>query len=359
MSSLPSNFGEDLFQDVDRDWDRFVAENRFGHHEQSSGHAITRRHFGFQCDQARIVRAGRIRAGAQVLSRATPVGRMAVVLRGPLAEDDDPALLSETIVELDRLAADQGYASLVVESFFPQEALRTALGRAGFHPDASWRGRFFAVRRAIDMTDEEILGSMEEKGRYNTRLAIRRGVEVSVVGGEGVADFYALHQMTAEHQRFPVFPVAYFEYLWNLFVPMGRMQLFVATAQGKPVGAIYNTIVGDHMLYGWGGMHRGDAERKSMANYLLQFRAMQWAREHGCRYYDLGSISGNSHGGVTQFKTRLASDKVYWPTPMRKWYGPAGGLRDRLSRSAWSSRLLRRNVERVAWMAGLKQKLPW
>jgi lipid II:glycine glycyltransferase (peptidoglycan interpeptide bridge formation enzyme) len=344
---------------LEGEWDQFVVANLFGHHEQSSGHALTRHQYGFKSDRVEVRQGGRLVAGAQVLSRATPVGRMALVLRGPLAERDDPQLLHEAITELDRLARERAYVSLVVESFFPQEALRSALAEHGFRADESWRGRFYAVRRRVDLSDEDILGSMEEKGRYNTRLASRKGVEVTAADSASLSDFYGLHQMTAEHQGFPVFPRTYFEYLWDLFGTRGRMQLFVATARGKPIGAIYNTIVGDQMLYGWGGMHRGDVERKLMANYLLHFRAMGWARDHGCRWYDLGSISRAGQGGVTQFKTRLASDKVYWPSPMRKWYGPFAPARDGLSRIAWSNPSLRRGVEWAAWRAGLKQKLPW
>ena len=216
-----------------------------------------------------------------------------------------------------------------------------------------------AARIRLDGTDDELLARMTQKGRYNIRLAMRCDVDIRVGDVCPMDDFYHLHKMTAEHQHFPIFPIEYYDYLWRTFGASGRVQYFVAYYNDRPIATAFNTLVGQHMLYGWGGIHRGDYERKLMAGYLLHFRAMGWARDHGCTHYDLGRIAETSRPGITQFKTRIAPVRFHWPVPMRKYYGPLRALRPVASDFAWSNSLLRRSVNHIARRLGLSPKMPW
>ncbi|NGP53695.1 peptidoglycan bridge formation glycyltransferase FemA/FemB family protein [Thioalkalivibrio sp. XN8] len=341
------------------EWDAFVSRNPLGHHEQTSMYARMRLAYGFSCERVVIHSSGQIVGGAQVLFRRTPIGTFGVLQRGPLAREDDPDVLAAVVERLDEVAQEARAVSLRVQTFCLQANARAALEMDGFIEDESWVGRQTTTVARLGFSDEDLLARMAKQGRYKTRLAKRSGVVVSVGGADTLEEFFALHQMTAEHHGFPIFPRSYYNYIWSLFADGGRVQQFIAVHDGKPVAAILNAIVGDHMLYGWGGTDRSDAASKLAANYLLHYEAMKWARDHGCSLYDMLGISLQQQDGLTRFKTRVAPELKTWPAPIRKWYGPLPGLRANASTFAWSRPIARKVVKRIARQVGLAPKMPW
>jgi peptidoglycan pentaglycine glycine transferase (the first glycine) len=332
-------------------WDDFVAANDHGHHEQCSWYGLIRKSYGYRCDRAILRDGGEIVAGVQVLSQWTPIGRFAIVKRGPYARNDNPELLDGIVRQLIKLAHERSFVSLRVDTLLPQSAVREALARHGFFATSEWSPPTQSLVMPVAQNDEQLLSSMKQKGRYNVRVAQRHGVTVQVGDSRSIDEFFDLHTMSAFTNDFPVFPRLYYHYLWETFGKHGRLQHFVAYHNEKPVAAIFNTIVGDHMIYGWGGVHRGDEEKKLMANYLLHHRAMCWARDHGCTTYDLC--------GVTQFKRKLAPATVHWPLPMRMFFGRARATRRKLLEQSWCNQMLRRGVHCAARRLGLQPKLPW
>jgi lipid II:glycine glycyltransferase (peptidoglycan interpeptide bridge formation enzyme) len=335
----------------DEEWDEFVAAHPDGHHEQSSAHGRSRTNFGFQVGRVVVRHGGRIAGGMQFLTQRTLAGTLALVLRAPLAADNDALLLALVIEEFDRLAERASIASIRVELLPTQSATLAALENQGFHQSAAWFGERRSLAIPLALGDTELLQRMKPKGRYNIRVAERSGVTVHRADATALDNFYALHLSTAFHQGFPVFPREYFDHVWRMFGATGRAQLFLACHREKPIAAILNTIAGGRMYYGWGGMDRDPAHRKLMANYLLHFGAMQWARVHGCTHYDLV--------GVTEFKEKLGRDEIRWPLPLRKHYGATGGLRKAITEFFWSNTAMRRTIDAIARRTKLRPRLPY
>lgn len=346
--------GEDCIDDArigDDEWDEFLARHPGSHHEQCSQYGRIRELYGYECHRVALRKRGRIIGGAQILVQSTPIGRLAVVLRGPLAVDDDPATMEQTVNKIDELARSRGYASIRAETFPTQAVARQALEKAGFETSRAWFGQRPSLLVSLDGSAQRLLEQMKPKGRYNIRLAARKGVMIQLGDEASLADFYRLHRLTAEHKEFPGFPFEYFQYLWKVFGARGRVQHFLACHGGKPVAAIFNALVDDRMYYCAGGLHRGPAESRLMANYLLHFHAMEWAGQQGCTHYDLI--------GVTRFKERIAHRTIYWPPPLRKNYGPGRALRRRLTSFSWEKPILRRSINRMARRFGYNKQLPW
>jgi lipid II:glycine glycyltransferase (peptidoglycan interpeptide bridge formation enzyme) len=70
--------------------------------------------------------------------------------------------------------------------------------------------------------------------------------------------------------------------------PKGWTQLFFACHQGRPLAAIWVTAFGDTVtdrLSGWNGQ-----DGRLQPNVAVKWRAIEWAKEHGCRFFDLGGI---------------------------------------------------------------------
>lgn len=333
------------------EWDAYVAGHPHGHHEQSSRYGSNRTGFGLVCDRLEVREGGRIIGGCQVLAQRSPVGTYAVVLRPPLAATDDAALLDRVICELDELAVRRGYASVRIETFPTQDAVRAALARGGFASSADWFGERPSLVLPLAYSDADLLARMKPKGRYNLKLAERSGITVHLGDAASLDDFFSVHQATAAHQGFPTFPREYFSHVWRLFGSIERAVLFLARHDGKVVSAIFNSVCGRRMYYGWGGMNRDPAIRKLMPNYLLHFTAMRWARDHGCTHYDLV--------GVTDFKEKLSREEIQWPQPQRKYYGPLSVAREALAGLTWRNSTLRTGVNKVARRLGMRRPMPF
>ncbi len=340
-------------------WDAFVASHPCGHHEQSSLYGKVRHAYGYEIDRVVLRQAGEIAGGAQLMWRRTPIGRIGVVQRAPLALDDEPELLAQVVEELEGLAEALHLAVLRVETFAPQGTARTVMSAKGFVPRKYWGGEHLTSRIRLPGNDEEVLGRMTPKGRYNIRRAQRLGVEVRQGGREMLEEFYRLYALSAAHKGFVLFEPGYFEYLLDVFGATGRVALFTAYHENRPVAALFNMIVGEHMLYGWGGVDRSEEVRKLMAGYLLHYEAMKWARDRGCEYYDMLGISATSTAGLTRFKTRIAPERFRWPTAMWKYYGRLGSARAVAAEAAWSRPMLKKLVTGGARRLGLRPTMPW
>jgi peptidoglycan pentaglycine glycine transferase (the first glycine) len=335
----------------DEEWDVFVGNHPNGHHEQSSQYAKNREEYGMRCDRIAIRDGTRIVGGFQVLVQSTPIGKLAVILRGPLAEDESPAILEYAVQQLDRLAQLRSYASVRVDTFPTQQASIQALESAAYTASDAWHGTMQSLAVPVSYSNEELISRMKPNGRRDVRAAERAGVIVRCGEETSIDDFLALHEATAVHQGFPVFKREYFEHIWKFFGSQRRAPLFLAYHGDTPVAAILNLVVGGRLYYTWGGMDRSDSARKLNSSCLLHLFAMNWARDHGCSHYDLSGVSG--------FKEKLGRDEICWPLPRRKFFGPMRNLRHAMTDFSWSSPTAQRWVNVVAYRLRLRQRMPY
>jgi peptidoglycan pentaglycine glycine transferase (the first glycine) len=152
--------------------------------------------------------------------------------------------------------------------------------------------------------DEQLLAAMSSKCRYNVRLAERRGVQVRVVSPVSGPDAEALYAMYAETGARDGFGIRSREYYLDAWRSMDAVG-FVAEHDGQPLGGIVAFAYGRRAWYFY-GMSRS-LGREHMPNYLLQWHAMRWARDHGCDTYDWWGapetlVESDSMWGVYRFK---------------------------------------------------------
>ena len=334
----------------DRQWDDFLKICHYCHHEQSSQFAANRQEYGYRCDRI-VVRDGEtIVGGAQILVQSTPLGKLAHIQRAPLAIDDDPRILRQVVRKLEEMAIANGYRSVRIDLFPHQTRAFKALEAAGFVCSSLWSSAMNSVVVPLNFTEEELLARMHKKVAYEVRRARNKGALVLTDSENAVDEFYDLHQATASHQEFPIFPREYFTYLWRTFGQTGKVQPFVAYYHDKPIAALFNTIVGNHMYFGWGGMSRDSEAKKIRVNYLLHMTAMAWARKHGCTRYDFA--------GTQPFKKWFAVDIVEWPHALRKVYGPAAAWRWKMMHISDNSPFIKRAVKKASYELGLTPRMP-
>jgi len=167
----------------------------------------------------------------------------------------------------------------------------------------------------ISGSEEELLASMKSKTRYNIRLAIKRGVEVSEGSYADLDRWYTLYQETAKRDRITLHSGDYYSRLLRMAAEYGKgapeIKLFLACHDDDLLAGIIVALKGDSAWYLYGAS--STRKRNLMANYALQWRAMQWARERGCRTYDLFGIPpendpGHPMYGLYRFKTGFGGE---------------------------------------------------
>ncbi|HAF62394.1 MAG TPA: hypothetical protein DCK95_08710 [Anaerolineaceae bacterium] len=134
--------------------------------------------------------------------------------------------------------------------------------------------------------EEEWLAGMKQKTRYNIRLAEKK--EVEIVVDDRVDIFNELMHATGQRDDFEIHADAYYQRAYDLFSPQGMCALFTAYYDQKPLAGLMAFKQGKRAWYLYGASN--EVERNRMPTYLLQWKAMQWAKEHGCEKYDLWGI---------------------------------------------------------------------
>ena len=98
-------------------------------------------------------------------------------------------------------------------------------------------------------------------------------------------------------------------------LPTGhRMKVFICEQEGVPVAGLVGTAIGDTAIYLFGATN--EQGMKSKGAYLLQWRMIQWIKETGIRYYDLGGINPQTNPGVYHFKKGLSGEDVLYMEPL-------------------------------------------
>ncbi len=228
--------------------------------------------------------------------------------RGPVTDEPDSPAMTVLLNFVKAEARKRGAFMLKIEPSVEDgnTGWLTALHKRGFRPTPY--SSHFRHEWVLDLRPDEktLLAGMKEKWRYNIRLAGRKGV--SVRRGEGQADidtFYRLYETTSTRDEFFIHDKTHYENVMRLYSQGDRAALFLAEYEGEAVAGIIVLRFGRWSWYMYGAS--SNEHRNLMPNHLLQWNAMQWARSHGCWYYNFRGIpdvleEGEDLWGVYVFK---------------------------------------------------------
>jgi lipid II:glycine glycyltransferase (peptidoglycan interpeptide bridge formation enzyme) len=124
-----------------------------------------------------------------------------------------------------------------------------------------------------------------------------------------------------------------------------KLRVFVALEDGQPAAGAICSAMGHRGVYLFGATGRRGMKNK--ASYLLQWQAIQWLRERGCRLYDLHGANAEANPGVYAFKRGLCG-KNGREVAMLGYFEAWQGLRGRLLMD-----VAERANERFKWLKGI------
>jgi lipid II:glycine glycyltransferase (peptidoglycan interpeptide bridge formation enzyme) len=272
------------------EWDESILSMK-GHLLQSWAWGEFKARFGWEVERLAVWdEAGdQLKGAAQILLRSLPLGSLAYVPKGPVVDVGD----WETWARLLRMLRDFGYERGVTflkiepgwEGEFPLSPL---FAEEGFRASDQAIQPATTIVVSLEGDEEEILKGMKSKTRYNVRLAQRKGVTVRAGDEEDVSLFYELMEETRDRDAFGIHDMEYYREAWRAFAPQDQARLFLAYYGEEALGGLMAFAFGSTAYYLYGAS--SNRHRNLMPNHLLQWRAMLWAKERGCTFYDLWGI---------------------------------------------------------------------
>ena len=184
--------------------------------------------------------------------------------------------------------------------------------------DAPWRAAPKVqppTTRVIDLApgSEALKANLKRKHRQYVNKAERSGITIerfdgstpADVIGPALADFNRIYQYTAGRAGFVARQAFYYERVWSIFAPSGRVRLSFALKDGERVAVLFHFTCGDRAVESYGGMT--DAGADARANYLLKWAAISDFADEGFAVYDMWGLAT---GGIRQFKEGFGGDEI-------------------------------------------------
>jgi len=305
-------------------WNVALAKLPTAHILQTWEWGVFKSHHGWQPDRYLWLEGDQPRAVASVLTRRLGCRHPAVmyVPKGPVLEYGDAALLEQVLAHLEATARRERVLFVKID---PDVRAKTAAGETVVETlrRRGWRASHEQIQFRntiwLDLTrsPDELLAAMKAKWRYNTRLAMRKGVTVRRGASADLPLLYRMYVETADRNGFVVRPEDYYRDAWGTFIEAGLAQPLIAEVEGEPVAMVLifrfpstSLRTGPSTLLRAGpstSLRAGPStslragagrawymygasravHREKMPNHLLQWEAMRWAQEQGCTVYDM------------------------------------------------------------------------
>jgi len=170
----------------------------------------------------------------------------------------------------------------------------------------------------LNLSEDELLSQMKQKGRYNIKVALKNEVEVfKSEKPEEIRKFYDLLLETTSRDGFSGHPENYYQTMIKSLGKDKMASMYLAKYKGEIIAGLIATFYKDTAIYYYGAS--SNQYRNTMAPYLLQWTVIKEAKERGMKYYDfLGIAPENAKNhpwsGVTDFKLKFGGTrKNYFP----------------------------------------------
>ncbi len=163
---------------------------------------------------------------------------------------------------------------------------------------------------------EELRKRLDKKWRNQLSRAEKNNLKV--VAGSGSAEYRTFCLIYNEMRKRKAFEttvdVEEFGRIQEDLADPHRMRILICEDRNVPVAGLVASAMGDSAIYVLGAT--SDDGLNSKGAYLLQWALIQWLKERGFRWYDLGGIDAERNPGVYHFKSGLSASDVSQLNPI-------------------------------------------
>ena len=155
----------------------------------------------------------------------------------------------------------------------------------------TWNRALYSTRVLLDENEDQLFQSMRRTHRQNINKAIKTGVSVVFNSSSGDKDiFFNLMCGLEERRHSLIHSKNFYDSIYDNTVGLDRGVFLKAIYNDEVISGLVVTMVGNRA---WALYLANDYNyRKIMPNKLLLWEAIKLAREHGCKFIDLGSTQG-------------------------------------------------------------------
>lgn len=287
--------------DKKTDWDDFIAAAG-GDFLQSWDWGEFQRQVGHQVDRLALFDdQGRMAAAVSFITQFLPGGKNYWFCpRGPVLASADATIWNALVALLKERAGEEVlfWRFEPTRNFSVESVGRHLVRTLDVEPSRS-------LCLDLNQSEDELLQQMNQKTRYNIRLAQKRGVTVEI--SRDAEEWWRLLRITARRDHFRLHDKKYYQKM--LALPAGR--LYLARHRGRALAGLLAISFGQTAVYVHGASD--DGGRHLMAPYLLQWTALTSARAAGLRYYDFYGADVGKWPGVTRFKQGFGGRIISYP----------------------------------------------
>jgi hypothetical protein len=151
----------------------------------------------------------------------------------------------------------------------------------------------------LNKNEEQLLGAMKSKTRYNIRLSKRKGVEVNSYSMNYIDEWYKLYKETSKRNGITLHNKEYFQSILNTHTndlnSPAEVKLLMADYDNEHLAAMFLILSKSRGTYLYGAS--SGEKRNLMATYAIQWEAIKQSQQAGCNEYDLFGSAPNSNPG--------------------------------------------------------------
>jgi hypothetical protein len=194
----------------------------------------------------------------------------------------------------------------------------------------------------LDLPPAKLLSKFHKKAvRVPILKAIQNNLSLRFADTEDdVLEFYRIYQKARRRIGLPSIPYGFFQNLWEVFYPSGRMQLIMGLLDHQLIGASILLKFKDWVYIEFG--HDRFEFRKMCVNHFLDWEAIRIAVQENFKFVSFGRTSIQNSG--------LIDYKRHWGTTaehlLTHYYPKAGDETDKAREASWQYRLTRQMCAR-------------
>jgi lipid II:glycine glycyltransferase (peptidoglycan interpeptide bridge formation enzyme) len=163
---------------------------------------------------------------------------------------------------------------------------------------------------------EELRKKLDAKWRNKLTQSEKKGLKI--VAGNGIDEYRTFCQMYEQMWKRKTFEttvdVKEFGRIQEDLPKTHRMRVLICEQAGIPVAGVVASGMGNSAIYLLGAT--SDDGLNAKGAYLLQWTLIQWLKEDGIKWYDLGGIDPAGNPGVYSFKRGFSGTDVYQLSPL-------------------------------------------
>jgi hypothetical protein len=170
----------------------------------------------------------------------------------------------------------------------------------------------------VDLTPpvDELRKKLDAKWRNKLTQSEKKGL--TIVAGNGTDEyrtFCAMYDQMWKRKTFETtVDVEEFGRIQEDLPETHRMRVLICQQDGVPVAGLVASSMGDSAIYLLGATSDDGLDAKGA--YLLQWTLIQWLKENGTKWYDLGGIDPEGNPGVYSFKRGFSGTDVHQLPPL-------------------------------------------